>query len=210
MPQSSEDRVLYLLKSRGPQTAAIVAECLGMTSVGARKHLLRLEQKRLVQAEDRREAVGRPKRYWSLTDQGHARFPDAHSALTLELLQSLRSVFGEAGVERIIARRERQTERAYRAALRRCRDLGSQVRRLAELREHEGYMAEWTRNRDGSYLLIENHCPICAAAKECQGLCRSELSIFQTAFGSDVTVTRVDHILAGARRCAYLIVPRDA
>jgi predicted ArsR family transcriptional regulator len=210
LPHASEDRVLYLLKSRGAQTAGIVAERLGMTSVGARKHLLRLDEKGLVQSEDQREAVGRPKRYWSLTERGHARFPDAHSHLTLELLQSLRKVFGESGIERIIAERERETETAYRKALQGCRDLKSRVRRLATLREQEGYMAEWKRNRDGSFLLIENHCPICAAAKECQGLCRSELSIFQAAFGDDVTITRVDHILAGARRCAYLIAPLDA
>lgn len=207
MPQSSEDRLLYLLKSRGAQTAFIVAERLGMTNVGARKHLLRLEKKQLVQTEDQRETVGRPKRYWSLTDRGHARFPDAHSALTLELLQSMRKLFGESGVERLIAERERETETAYRKALQGCRDLKSRVRKLATLREQEGYMAEWEHNRDGSYLLIENHCPICAAARECQGLCRSELSIFQAALGNDVSVTRVDHILAGARRCAYLIAP---
>jgi predicted ArsR family transcriptional regulator len=28
------------------------------------------------------------------------------------------------------------------------------------------------------YFLIENHCPICAAATECQGFCRAELSNF--------------------------------
>jgi predicted ArsR family transcriptional regulator len=210
LPHSGEDRVLYLLKSRGAQTAGIVGERLGMTSVGARKHLLRLEEKRLVQSEDQRAAVGRPKRYWSLTDRGHARFPDAHSDLTLELLQSLRKVFGESGMERILAQREWETKTAYRKALQGCRDLKSRVRRLAVLREQEGYMAEWKRNRDGSFLLIENHCPICAAARECLGLCQSELSIFRAAFGNDVTVTRVDHILAGARRCAYLIAPLDA
>ena len=57
-------------------------------------------------------------------------------------------------------------------------------------------------------LLVENHCPICAAAKACQQFCRSELRVFQEALGDDVTVERVDHILAGARRCAYLVCPR--
>jgi len=30
-------------------------------------------------------------------------------------------------------------------------------------------MAEFEAEPDGSFLLIENHCPICAAAKTCQG-----------------------------------------
>jgi predicted ArsR family transcriptional regulator len=58
-------------------------------------------------------------------------------------------------------------------------------------------------------LLVENHCPICAAAKECQQFCRSELRVFQQALGDDVRVERVDHILAGARRCAYLVRERQ-
>jgi predicted ArsR family transcriptional regulator len=58
---------------------------------------------------------------------------------------------------------------------------------------------------DGSWILAENHCPICAAARNCQGFCRSELSVFRAVLGPEVTVERVEHILAGARRCAYRI-----
>jgi predicted ArsR family transcriptional regulator len=35
----------------------------------------------------------------------------------------------------------------------------------SDLRTEEGYMAEFEAEPDGSFLLIENHCPICAAAK---------------------------------------------
>jgi predicted ArsR family transcriptional regulator len=66
-------------------------------------------------------------------------------------------------------------------------------------------MADWRILPDGSYLLSENHCPICAAARLCQGFCRSELAVFRSALGPSVTVERAEHILAGARRCAYRI-----
>ena len=33
-------------------------------------------------------------------------------------------------------------------------------------------MAEVEPQDDGSLLLIENHCPICAAATSCQSFCR--------------------------------------
>lgn len=207
MPKSSQDRLLYLLKSRGPQSTAAIAERLGMTTVAARKHLAKLQDDDLVGFEDERLTVGRPKRTWSLTEAGHARFPDAHSDLTLELLQSIRTVFGDAGVERIVAQRERETLEGYGSALADCHDLAARVQALTKIRRREGYMAEWKRRSDGSFVLIENHCPICAAASECQGLCRSELAIFQIVLGPDVTVTRDEHILAGARRCSYSIVP---
>jgi predicted ArsR family transcriptional regulator len=54
-------------------------------------------------------------------------------------------------------------------------------------------------------LLIEDHCPICAAAETCQGFCRSELAIFQKTLGEDVEITREEHLLSGGRRCTYRI-----
>ena len=60
------------------------------------------------------------------------------------------------------------------------------------------------------YLLVENHCPICSAAAQCQGLCAAELAVFRAVLGPDVDVERTDHILAGARRCAYRVRRRKA
>jgi predicted ArsR family transcriptional regulator len=56
--------------------------------------------------------------------------------------------------------------------------------------------------------LVENHCPICVAAAACTNLCAGELHVFQAVLGEDVAVERTDHILAGARRCAYRISKR--
>jgi len=57
------------------------------------------------------------------------------------------------------------------------------------------------------YWFIENHCPICAAARRCQNFCRSELQLFQSLFAEQASVTREDYILDGARRCSYRITP---
>ncbi|HCH71276.1 MAG TPA: MarR family transcriptional regulator, partial [Ochrobactrum sp.] len=75
---------------------------------------------------------------------------------------------------------------------------------LAAFRSAEGYMADAEKQEDGSWLFIENHCPICAAADACQGFCRAELQVFRAVLGPDVSVNRTEHILAGARRCAYV------
>jgi predicted ArsR family transcriptional regulator len=68
-------------------------------------------------------------------------------------------------------------------------------------------MSECVTQPDGTILLAENNCPICVAAESCQGLCREELSLFREVLGKKATVERTDHILAGARRCAYVICP---
>ncbi len=100
----------------------------------------------------------------------------------------------------------------YRERIRAAGDQSLQwwVRALSAIRREQGYMAECAARNDGGFLLRENHCPICAAAKFCQGLCREELELFRAVLGPQVEVERTDHILAGASRCAYLITPRRA
>ena len=67
-------------------------------------------------------------------------------------------------------------------------------------------MADSWQEEDGSLMLVENHCPICAAATACAGFCRSELETFRSVLSAKVE--RSEHILLGARRCAYRITPR--
>ena len=40
--------------------------------------------------------------------------------------------------------------------------------------------------------------------------CDRELETFQAVLGEDVAVERVEHILAGSRRCAYRVVATAA
>jgi predicted ArsR family transcriptional regulator len=205
----SQDRILFHLKTRGPQVAADVGARLEMTPAGARQHLLKLEAAGLVESEDQREGRGRPRKYWRLTQRGHQRFPDRHSDLTLDLLQSMRDVFGDDGRERLIEHRERAIVANYRKCVGTQGSLRQKLTALAQIRSREGYMASVAKDARDSFLLVENHCPICAAATACQGLCRSELAVFRAVLGTDVTVERIDHILAGARRCAYRITRRQ-
>ena len=207
MADTTTDRILFRLKTRGPQVIAELGAAFAVTSEAVRQLLVKAEADGLVAHEDRREGRGRPKRLWRLTAAGHARFPDRHADLTVGLLEAVRAEFGEAGLDRLIARREADQRAAYRSATAAARSLQGKVEKLAELRDREGYMAEWRREDGGDYVLIENHCPICAAAAKCQNLCRSELAIFRDVLGEDAAVERTDHVLAGARRCAYRVTP---
>jgi predicted ArsR family transcriptional regulator len=206
MYEHNADKILFLLKTRGPATAATLARALRITPMGVRQHLSRLAAAGLVTHGDERRGVGRPKRHWHLTEKAALRFPDTHAQMTVEILGAAKAVFGARGLDRLIRRREQETLARYKAAMHGARSIAERVRRLAALRSEEGYMAECVAKADGGLLLVENHCPVCAAAQACQGVCRSELDIFRTVL-SGAAVERTDHILAGARRCAYRIKP---
>ncbi len=202
----SQDRIMQRLKTRGPQSVKILSKQLDMTTMGVRQHLTDLESKGLVaQTQEERQTRGRPVHLWKLSKSGHDRFPDGHSQTTIELIDVIRSSLGEESLNQLIDTRSAKIEASYRAELdATAPELQKQIERLAQLRTDEGYMAEVRLLPDG-WMLIENHCPICSAATSCQQFCKSELEIFQHLFEKEATVKRTDHLLAGARRCAYKI-----
>jgi len=201
----TSERILRQLKTHGPQGSTALAEALGVSTEAIRQQVQKLLDETLIAGEQERPSgAGRPRQLWSLTAEGHARFPDAHAQLAVDLIASVRALFGEAGVDKLVDARRDENRRQYLDTLTGTRTLADRVRRLAAIREREGYMAR--AEKDGrDWLLIEDHCPICAAARTCQGFCRAELELFQEVLGEEVSVKREQHLLAGARRCVYRI-----
>lgn len=204
MKKSAADRILMFLKMRGEATSLLIAEELLITKEGARKHLLNLSEEGLITSVAKSEGVGRPSTYYTLTEKGLSQFPDMHADVTVQLLQSVKNILGENALELLISDREKNTYQRYEKVLENTDSLEERLDLLAKIRTEEGYMAEW--NKEGQeYFLTENHCPICAAATECQGFCRAELSNFQTLIGAPYKVERIKHILSGGQRCVYKI-----
>lgn len=204
MNKPATDRILMFLKMRGEATSLLISKELAITKEGARKHLLNLAQEGLIKSVAKSEGVGRPSTYYVLTEKGLAQFPDTHADVTVQLLRSVKNLLGENALDLLINDREKSTYQRYEKALVNASSLEERLDILSDIRNEEGYMAEW-KKEGKDYFLIENHCPICAAASECQGFCRAELSNFQNLIGSTYKVERVQHILSGAQRCVYKI-----
>jgi predicted ArsR family transcriptional regulator len=198
--------VLDLVKREGPIAAEMLAEKLGITGMAVRQHLAGLEAEGLARNEARPAARGRPAKYWQATDKAGAHFPDSHAQLTVDLLGQMKKAFGEDGLDQLLKLRTADQARHYREATGKAHSLKARLEALAAIRSKEGYMAEVRREAEtGAFLFVENHCPICAAARLCTGLCREELSLFHKVLGRDVKIERISHILAGAGRCAYRV-----
>lgn len=203
---AAKRRIVDVLKRRA-QTGPELAERFGLTAEAVRQHLNDLADTGLVRSSPRAaKGAGRPPVEWSLTELAVDLFPDRHGDLTVSLIESIRSTVGEEGLDAIVAARTVEQATDY---LSRLRDRADPLAGLAEIRSDEGYMAEVVDADDGrGRLLVEHHCPICAAAKTCQGLCRAELELFQSVLGPSSTVTREQHLLSGDERCVYRIEPR--
>ncbi|WP_433900763.1 helix-turn-helix transcriptional regulator [Sphingobacterium puteale] len=207
MQKTPADRILMLLKMRGEVTAAQVATELLITKEGARKHLLNLANQGLIESYARSEGIGRPSTYYCLSALGLSKFPDSHADITVQLLQSIKQLLGENALDLLITDRETKVYQRYKNALSGMETLEKKLDMMATERTEEGYMAEWKKEAE-SYLFIENHCPICAAATECQGFCRSELHNFQQLIGPSYTINRIEYIIEDGTRCTYRITEK--
>ncbi|REC44297.1 helix-turn-helix transcriptional regulator [Chryseobacterium sp. 5_R23647] len=204
MEKTAGEQILMFLKMRTEATSLEVAQKLDITKEGARKHLISLANKGLIEPVLKNIGVGRPSTYYILTSNGLSKFPDTHADITVQLLRSVKNLLGENALDLLINDREKVAYDRYQIAMENRVTLEERLETLVKLRNDEGYMAEWN-TIDEAYYLTENHCPICAAARECQGFCRSELKNFQTIVGEEYKVERIEHLLSDGNRCKYKI-----
>jgi len=201
----SKKAILDYLKMHGPTDALFLAERLHTTGMGARQHLYDLQEQGVVTFSLAKAEKGRPAKLWRLTSKADEYFPDTHGELTSQILQSVQQSFGQAGIERILARRKQAQVKEYRGRIHDRMPLREKVKVLAALRTQEGYMANVDEINEGEFELVENHCPICTAATSCPGLCEAELEVFKNLMGETASVVRTEHIVSGQRRCLYRV-----
>ena len=200
--------IAKLLKTEGPIGSAQLSERLGLTAMAVRQHLYALQNEGLVTAEERPVPIGRPAKFWRLTREADRLFPEAYAELSVALIDSVKDAFGDEGLERVLTSRCARQRVDYGKRIKPGDPLAKKLQELAKVRTEEGYMAEIRTGEDGSLLLVENHCPICAAANACQGFCATELELFRSVLGPGVTVERAEHIISGDHRCVYKVQPQ--
>jgi predicted ArsR family transcriptional regulator len=114
----------------------------------------------------------------------------------------VKKAFGEDGLDRLLKLRNAELEKTYRAKTDRAHTLKSKLDALARIRSAEGYLAEVRRDSEtGDWLFVENHCPICAAARLCTGRPRGACAVPSRSGQKHLCRTIVAHP-AGAGRCA--------
>ncbi len=208
--KTAGDAILFQLKSLGEAQAEILARRLGISVQAVRQRLDRLLAEKLVAYSDRAHGRGRPRRFWALAPRAASLFPDTHAQLTVDLIGAIRNELGETVLAQLLERRREQITAAYRSRFAREPDIAKKLTALADMRSAEGYMARVETLPGEGFLLVEDHCPICAAAMSCQGFCSIELQVFRNLLGPGWRIEREDHLLTEARRCSYRITPAAA
>jgi predicted ArsR family transcriptional regulator len=192
--QGTRDSVARLILQRGPQNAADLAERLGLSPAGVRRHLDALVADGLLVEREARPSAGRgrgrPARTYALTDGGRAAFPHAYDDLANTALRYLHDTGGEQAVRDFAEHRASTLAIGLRAAVDPGAPLATRAEALAESLSEHGY-ASTTQAIDAAgnisgVQICQHHCPVAHVAAEFPQLCEAETRAFEQVLGTYV------------------------
>lgn len=199
--ETTRERVLGLIVSAGPVTALEIAERLGVTSAGIRRHLIHLDEAGYIAEHEvpghLDRGRGRPARAYVATAEGQRAIGGAYANVAVDALAFLRAT---GGLDDFVARESRRLEDALASSVDPSAPLDERVRALADALSERGYAAS-TRPLPGGFALqlCQGHCPVQAVAEAAPEWCEEETRVLARVLG--VHVQRLSTLAGGAYVC---------
>lgn len=211
---STKHDILEFLLKQGQATAQDLADHLNISAQAVRRHLKDLEADQLIEHQTLHAGLGRPNHMYGLSAQGRSQFPEQYDTFAIALLDTLAETVGQDQVGSILERQWQRKGIEYRRQIG-AGSLSDRVAKLVQIRQAEGYMAEWHRVEDVEdaaevqprFIITEYNCAISQIAESFPSVCGHELQMFELAL-EHCSVERTHWIVNGEHRCGYLIQPR--
>ena len=199
--------ILQLLKDKGQLTADELANSLAISAVAVRRHLTKLERDELVTYKEVQRGMGRPSFVYELGEAADNFFPRRYQELALDVLETIKNLYGTKAIDAIFQMRSEQIIEQYRPRVNGA-TLEIRLEQLTKLRQNDGYMSTWQAEQDGTYIFREANCPIIHAAEDCDCACAQDHLLLENLLEADVL--RTQHLVAGDGACSYQIRPKEA
>lgn len=220
-PPSTKDDILQYLLKQEEASAQVLAEHLDVSAQAIRRHLKDLTAEELIEHRAVREGMGRPNYLYKLSRKGRDRFPAQYGEFAISLLDTMAQTVGKDQVRTILQKQWHHKAHAYRNQIG-DGTIAERVDRLVELRQAEGYMAEWQEAKPDAdvvpdaavnpeqlcYVITEYNCAISQIAETFPSVCGHELEMFQMTL-PDCSVQRTHWLVQGEHRCGYLVQGRS-
>jgi predicted ArsR family transcriptional regulator len=185
----TRDAVARLILERGPQSAAQLADQLGLSAAAIRRHLEALVEEGLLVERDPRPGAqrgrGRPARTYALTDEGRAAFPHGYDDLATTALRYLRETGGEQAVVAFAEHRAESLARLLEPDVNTSAPAPAKAEALAGSLSRLGYAAT-TEAASAGVQVCQHHCPVAHVAAEFPELCEAETRAFERVLGTYV------------------------
>jgi len=199
--KSTKDRILQTLLRKSKLTINDLAEAVGINAISVRHHLSNLEKEGLIEAEEERHGVGRPRLVYSLTEDGMERFPTKYLRLTTRLLAQMKESMPGPMVAQLFNQVAEDLAGQYAADI---KDLNMEERLdfVKDLLAQEGFTVEWEL-KDGKYEIHEISCPYYQIGVAHPEVCTVDQTLISKMLA--LPVNKVQCILNGGAHCTYVV-----
>ena len=183
--ERTRESVARSILENGPSTAVELADRLGITPAGIRRHLDALIEDGTLEAREPHAALsrgrGRPSKVFLMTDAGRQKFEHSYDDLAISALRFM-AVRDQNFIKDFAQNRADELERKIVRKLEKSKD---KTKALAELLTTEGYAS--TIHKVGvGHEMCQHHCPIAHVAAEFPDLCEAETAVFSKTLGTHV------------------------
>ncbi|WP_408096494.1 helix-turn-helix transcriptional regulator [Peredibacter sp. HCB2-198] len=193
----------YLLNKPEGATLEDLASHLEVTKTAAKEHLLKVERLGYIAHKDSKGLVGRPKRSYFLSPEGHEAFPRQYSWLSSVLLELLAEDLGPKMVARIMKDLAKKVagSMATRFKDKSSADLLIEITKALNELGYRAFLKQ-TDLRKGAILEATN-CVYHSVAKEHPELCQFDVQFIEEASGFKVKLESC--IARGGETCRFCI-----
>ena len=203
MTTNTRKRVLRSLLLSQSRTVNDLAEAVDINPISVRHHVTKLEAEGLIQSEEERHGVGRPRLVYSLTSKGMEQFPQRYLQLSLRLLEHLKTNLSEKVLTEIFQElAEGITSELTQDIDLEDLSLEERLHLLQKVLTAEGYVVK-LQEEDGNFYLVEASCPYHHIGEDFPEICILDQELI--AHFTATTTKRIECILDGDKQCKYLI-----
>jgi DeoR family suf operon transcriptional repressor len=201
--KSTRDRILQTLLRSPHSSINELAEAVGINPISVRHHLTNLQMEGLVDAQEERHGVGRPRLVYILTEEGMEHFPTRYLRLTTRLLAQMKESMPEPMVSKLFTQVAEDLAAEYTEQLKGM-SMEERLDTVKELLAEEGFTVEWEKSADG-YRIHEITCPYYQIGQNHPEVCTVDQTLISRMLA--VPVNKVECILDGSAHCTYLVQP---
>ncbi len=177
----------YLLEHQNGATLDELADELGITKTAAKDHLLKVEAIGFLSFIDSKGGVGRPRRRYLLSQQGHDAFPKQYSWLSNVLLELLAQDFGKEKVSNLMEKLADKVADSMKHKFKPADSVGELLSKVTLTLNELGYRARLKQSDIRKGAIIEaTNCVYHAVAKEHTELCGFDIKFIENTSGMDV------------------------
>jgi len=189
-----------LKRTKGLSVNQLVAK-MKMSYMGIKQHCLTLERDGYLDTWRRPQKMGRPEMVYRLTRRTHDLFPQESNQFTLELLQSIKELYGPNGPEKLLFNVFERKAVALKTKVK-GETVAERAKALARIRENEGFMSQFiTAESEGGPQILECHSPLMNLLEQYPIIGRLEGDLFEAVLGT--RVRREESRTSGLYECAF-------